>query len=192
MEHEDVIWLLQDQEDEVLIRTLEEWDKNRSVPGARQSWPIIPADEYLKQHELLKTKQVDPEMIQVFQNLAVDTYLRLCVNNILMDHESVDSYEYVTNRWPLPITDFEFEKFMENYEDWACDRYGRWFISDYATGELGKWIVQLMQEENPNKKLMYIDQVLSVTHRRSDLSSWFIEGGLSTLDEKGEYVCREL
>jgi len=181
----DAIWLLQDREDEVAKRILAEWDRNRNT-NTTQVWPVIPASYYLEQHELLKTKQVDPEMVKVFENLVVDAYLRLYVNTVIMGHDQLRPYDYAKEHLPYEMSYREFEDWLEGYEDWASDDRGHWFISDYGLQKMGSWIVNLVQEEeDANYKLYCIDQVLSVTHQRSDLPRWFIEGGSNTLDILG-------
>jgi hypothetical protein len=61
------------------------------------------------------------------------------------------------------------------------DEKGNWRISDYGLDKIGRYVVALLEEENYNKKLAWIDCILNVAHQRSDLASWFVEGGRKTL-----------
>ena len=61
--------------------------------------------------------------------------------------------------------------------------YGQYRISDYAIEPLQILAGKIIEESDPIKKLLLLDQVLNVVHMRSDLASWFIKGGRNSLDE---------
>ena len=42
---------------------------------------------------------------------------------------------------------------------------------------------QLRKAKTPEEKIVIIDQILNVAHQRSDLASWFIEGGSYSLSK---------
>jgi hypothetical protein len=46
---------------------------------------------------------------------------------------------------------------------------------------------ELRRETKPEDKLVTIDKMLNVVHPRSDMASWFIEGGSSSLSKLSGY-----
>ncbi|KKL61340.1 hypothetical protein LCGC14_2196320, partial [marine sediment metagenome] len=64
---------------------------------------------------------------------------------------------------------------------------GSWPISDCALERLVPLALDLIGGASPDELIMVIDEVLSVAHERSDLASWFFEGGVAGLDELGDY-----
>ena len=61
------------------------------------------------------------------------------------------------------------------------------FISDYGLNPLLKLLGQLMRETKPEQKLVTIDRMLNVVHQRSDIASWFVEGGSRALSQLSGY-----
>lgn len=70
----------------------------------------------------------------------------------------------------------------ERLGNFLTDEHHRYRISDYGLPKLRPLIVEAKAESDPVKKLMLVDQILNVTHQRSDLSAWLIEGGRDALD----------
>src|SRR5271156_3738738 len=48
---------------------------------------------------------------------------------------------------------------------------------------LNKLALELEDETSAEGQLQLVDQILQVTHARSDLASWFVEGGTATLSQ---------
>lgn len=100
---------------------------------------------------------------------------------ILGDHTKINPQTY--------LEDLEIE-YDEDTDDKLCfyllDEHGQWRLSDYALEPLCKLAGQIIEEEDSIKKLLLLDQVLNVVHARSDVASWFIEGGRDSLDELKE------
>lgn len=63
------------------------------------------------------------------------------------------------------------------------DEKGNWYLSDYAFKHLDPLYVKLFKAKTAEQQLYLVDQVLNVVHQRSDLASYFIEGGTRTLNE---------
>lgn len=63
------------------------------------------------------------------------------------------------------------------------DEEGNWYLSDYAWKHLDPLYVKLFKADTPEQQLYLVDQVLNVVHARSDLASYFVEGGTRTLNE---------
>ena len=49
--------------------------------------------------------------------------------------------------------------------------------------ELQTLMFQLLESETYPEKLLIVDQMLNITHQRSDLAGMFVEGGTSTLNK---------
>jgi hypothetical protein len=64
-------------------------------------------------------------------------------------------------------------------------------MSDYGTDPLVKLAFQLAREDEAEKKVVIIDKMLNVVHQRSDLASWFIEGGSAALSDISGYMSDE-
>jgi hypothetical protein len=64
---------------------------------------------------------------------------------------------------------------------------GQAYISDYGMQPLMTLVGELRRETKPEDKLVTIDKMLNVVHPRSDMASWFIEGGSSSLSKLSGY-----
>ena len=64
---------------------------------------------------------------------------------------------------------------------------GHLYISDYGLPAVMQLTTQLYGENNPEMKVQIIDRILNVVHQRSDLASWFVEGGSSALSDLSGY-----
>ena len=64
---------------------------------------------------------------------------------------------------------------------------GQAYISDYGMQPLLTLVGELRRETKPEDKLLTIDKMLNVVHPRSDMASWFIEGGSSSLSKLSGY-----
>ena len=97
---------------------------------------------------------------------------------LLGGHTQIDPKHY--------LEDLEIE-WNEETDEKLCtyllDEEGQWRLSDYALEPLQKLAGKIIEETDPIKKLLLLDQVLNVVHQRSDVASWFIEGGRDSLHE---------
>jgi hypothetical protein len=64
-----------------------------------------------------------------------------------------------------------------------CDETGTHYISDYGLKPLQELAGKLLDATTAEEKLLLLDRVLNVCHRRSDLATWFVQGGRGALDE---------
>jgi hypothetical protein len=76
------------------------------------------------------------------------------------------------------------ERFFDYY---ILDKNGNLLISDYGLEPLIKLLYKLGNEDDPNKKVPILDQILNVVHMRSDLAGWLVEGGQYALSELSGY-----
>jgi hypothetical protein len=79
-----------------------------------------------------------------------------------------------------------YEEILDNfyyyYMDDSKSEMGR-FISDYGLKPLVKLAEQVHKAKSPEEKLVLLDQMLNVVHRRSDIANWFVEGGSHALSQ---------
>lgn len=182
MNREDAIYYLIDLEDTTLCNILQEWRENKGKKNVTQSWKLISKDMLIKEWDYnSKTGLTHDNVIEKIQTICIDNYLKLYVNTILFGHSSTVPFGYAESWLDENETRESFDEWMEDFEDFACDKNGNWRISDYGLDKIGNLILSLLEEEDNNKKLFWIDQILSVTHQRSDLASWFVEEGSKTL-----------
>lgn len=72
--------------------------------------------------------------------------------------------------------------------DYLTDpKSGHLYITDYGLAAIMQLSTQLYGELNPKIKLQTIDKILNVVHARSDLASWFIQGGSAALSDLSGY-----
>jgi len=57
------------------------------------------------------------------------------------------------------------------------------FISDFGLRPLEILLSQLLKENKSENRVVIIDKMLNVIHQRSDIASWFVEGGSKSLSE---------
>ena len=114
--------------------------------------------------------------------------MRILVNTALMGHSEAypssimqDALEYSGGTYPS-MNDRDTEQLLERFGDYAIDENGAWRLSDYASRKLNPLVEQLVSATTATQKIMLIDLILNVTHQRSDLASWFVEGGTRTLN----------
>jgi hypothetical protein len=108
--------------------------------------------------------------------LEVNT-LKLAVNTMLTGHTAEDPDEYFDEHG-IDKDEFYDSNFIK-------DDSGNYRISDYGVDKLIKILSKLKRAKTYENKLLLADQMLNVIHMRSDLSSWFIEGGRKSLDDLG-------
>lgn len=64
---------------------------------------------------------------------------------------------------------------------------GHLYITDYGLPAIIQLAGKLYVEQNPDKKVVLIDSILNVVHQRSDMASWFVQGGSSALSQLSGY-----
>ena len=74
------------------------------------------------------------------------------------------------------------------FEDYLTDpKSGHLYISDYGLPAIMTLGSKLYMENNPEKKVVLIDGILNVVHQRSDMASWFVQGGSAALSDLSGY-----
>ena len=140
-------------------------------------WRVVPANLLLttwrnwqKLGFVRSEKAIDAIASRFYKNTIL-----IAINNEISGHESID---------PKSILEEYFEEDeMEDFVDWAIECETGWRISDYGIDKLVNYSCLFEDASTPEEKLQICDAILNVTHQRSDLASWFVEGGTRTMSE---------
>ena len=120
----------------------------------------------------------DARGIELIENIIIENVKKIQTNTILMGH-TPHNPEHILQDYEMTMNETD----EHDYGDWAMDDKGAWRISDYALHNLVNGTLELMHAKTPEEKLVKIDFILNVVHMRSDIASWFVEGGSAGLDE---------
>jgi hypothetical protein len=78
------------------------------------------------------------------------------------------------------------ERFFKYYMEDPEHKMGG-FISDYGLKPLVTLLGQLVRNTTAEQDVVTIDKMLNVVHQRSDIASWFVEGGSRALSQLSGY-----
>lgn len=144
-----------------------------------QPWRVVPAQRLItiwknaaRDGFVRDEKGLDEIAQQMVENVA-----RLFLNNEVSEHGTISTAQAIETYFDGSWID-DHEAFVE----WAIETPTGWRISDYGIGPLCRLAFELLENPPAEEKLVLIDRMLNVTHQRSDLASWFVEGGTATLD----------
>lgn len=170
-------WLWHEKYPEIQERVGLEYGSNQYP---RQPWAIFPAARLKKiWRESAEGFIRDEKGLQHLADLVIENTLRLHINTELAGHSSSDPRDCAEAILDIANND-ELEKFV----DWCIETpEGGWRISDYGLDKLLRQAVAIRGAVDPFAILVEIDKALNIAHQRSDLASWFIEGGSHTLSE---------
>lgn len=148
---------------------------------SRAPWKVAPARTLVRIWEtshkdgfVRDTKGLD-KIAEIFYTNIV----RLYVNTYIAEHTEASPDEELSEY-------FETDEEKEAFVDWAIETEKGWRISDYGFPRLSNLACLLLDCDNSEDKLLVCDAILNVAHQRSDLSSWFVEGGQVTLSMLSE------
>lgn len=156
---------------------------------ARQEWEVVPFSIFERQwEEFIKWGYVKPnyiKTIETIEEVITKNILKVTVNTELAGHTSSDPKYAWREFLESSIPENKMEKYVEyldeHFGDFITEPKGQMRISDYGLEPLQKKLFELRKIHTPEKKLAKIDEILSVIHMRSDIASWFIEGGSRAL-----------
>lgn len=176
---DDVDWDLYDKLEDVKYGILDDFLKNKKRGIKKQPWTLIPFARLRKIWEdyMAYGHVRDTRGLEMIEDIIQTNILKLYVNTQLVGHTSVD-----------PSEDFDSFNYSEqDREDFAdhIDKFSDYAFSDFGGSRLGllTLLQQLRKAKTPEEKVPIIDQILNVVHQRSDLASWFVEGGSSALSQ---------
>lgn len=177
---EDAMYDFYEDQDFYIYEQVESF--NNSKPGDRQFWEVAPLDRVKKiWRDYIKFKFVkDEEGINMIQDIVLNNIKKILANTIIAGHTG-HKPDQLLKEQGLVLK----ESPGHDYGDWILDDSGQWRISDFALGKLSNRALELMSAQTPEQKILKIDHIFNVIHRRSDISSWFIEKGSQGLTELG-------
>jgi len=168
-------YTLFEREQDTLDDMLREY---RSGQHPRMPWKVVPAARLMRiWKDAARDGFVrDVKGLDRISETFIDNVCRIAVNTEISGHSQVTQDEALSEH----LEPEEQEAFVE----WAIETAeGGWRITDYGLERLRDLAAQLIEAETPERKLVALDMMLNVAHQRSDLASWFVEGGSRTLSE---------
>ena len=174
--------------DSIAESVIQEFDSHRNDPSYRQKWDVVPAarlkkiwNDYAKTGIVRDEKGMDDITWRILENIW-----KIHTNTILCGHTDQASEQFVES-----VMGEEYVKDLPNIEDvdytFFDDDSGQWRLTDYALDKLVDSAIRLEQAQTAEQKLQAVDRILNIVHARSDLASWFVQGGTSTLNSLAGY-----
>lgn len=119
-------------------------------------------------------KGMDAIAVRMLNNIAM-----LDLTNALSGHSQEDPDDILESGGyeDLPDKQEFLDSFLTDPET------GGFYVSDYGLPYLHGAYSLIKRAETPEDQLFAVDKALNVVHQRSDLASWFVEGGTKTLQE---------
>ncbi len=162
---------------------IDEWDcAMKAKEGEYQYFSIIKAHtikkvwkEFAESGQVYNTKAIDK-----MEELLMRNIMKLRINTILSGHTPENGERWASEHLDREVTEAETDKY---YDYCFNPTQGQYNISDYGLDKLEALLLELMVTTSYEKKLVTIDRMINVMHMRSDLASYFIEGGRRTLNE---------
>lgn len=107
-----------------------------------------------------------------------------CVTQIHPYIQSLYDEKYEDDMTREQVYEFLYEEIKEKFFDYGEDtKIGQAYISDYGLRPLEEYLSQLHKTTKAEDKVVIIDKMLNVVHMRSDMASWFVEGGSTSLSQ---------
>jgi len=179
------------------------------------SWQVIPYTRLKKIWEdYIRMGNVrDVKGLEAIERIAIRNALRINVITELAGHTSYGSSEedieenigYWVNQQmncilPIDTTDknqleipYGNPEVGHNVKDRFFEYYltdpksGHLYITDYGLSAIMTQASKLYMEQVQEKKVVLIDSILNVVHQRSDMASWFVQGGSAALSNLSGY-----
>lgn len=184
---EDIPWGLYDLRDDIMREAL--IDIAEGVE--RQPWTTAKFnqiktlwDQYAKYGYVRNTK-----LMERISELFIRNILKIDVNTEISGHTPSLPLDKIKS---LELVDeySEAREWYNNHDEQITDylwdhEQNQLRISDYATEKLGNlaYLLDKAVTKNDHELMLRIcDRILNVVHRRSDISKWFVEGGVASLD----------
>lgn len=124
----------------------------------------------------------DEKGLNLVKERFIENYSRLSVNTVLAGHAEYSFQDELEDNFSTPEE-------IETFITWAIElEDGGMRISDYALEKLFPLCASALEADDTADVLVLCDLMLSVTHQRSDLAGWFVEGGQVTLNRLAEGV----
>lgn len=181
---EDAIYAFFELETEAFLWV---WSQITKSKAKRIKWDLIPKDKlvstwnsFAKFGFVRNESAVDDIAIIAIMNVA-----KIYVITVLAGHTEMSPADYVREKLDDEDEHTPAEEILEDaYDrDFLTDKNGAMLISDFALKKMTDLAVDIIAHKKSEDKLIAIDMLLNLAHQRSDLASWFVEGGSSTLSQ---------
>lgn len=177
--HQAMIALFE-REEETLDRMIERYHEKTHE---RMPWRVVSAARLTKIWEDAARDGFvrDENGLRAIADRFVENVIFISVNTEISGHKEVDGREKLKER-------FDSEDEIDAFIDWAIETETGWRISDYAMEDMIDLAALATETESADALLVVVDRMLNLAHQRSDLASWFVEGGTRTLTALAEGV----
>jgi len=152
------------------------------ISTARQEWHTIPLYKIKKTWEdSYKYGFVRNEkQLEEIRNLFLSNVAKIHSNTEILGHmgHAPDELVEILEEMDKTIDDFYDHRGCMVFFD---DSNGVPRLSDYSLNPLIDIAIRITDSNDPMETLGLIDQGFNIVHQRSDIASWFVEGGTNSL-----------
>jgi len=179
LEGSDDLWGLRDDYERQILKDLSSIKKTGKKKV--QPWKVIPFARLKKVwNDKARTGIIrDTKAIDLFEDIITENILKLDINTEYMGHKASFPDDDTLEDYDLTEDDLANN---DNIEAYFSDKNGAWRISDRIDSLLNL-LIKLNGEDDYDQKLVIMDRILNTVHQRSDIASWFVEGGSWALSE---------
>lgn len=135
-------------------------------------------------------KDIDPNQYQMNFNTKTGKALKSSLPKMpeKFSNKYLENYIEEKGLNELPKKELKeelYDALMERFMYYYCEDpdSGQAYMSDYGLEPLLNHMSKLIKTHDYSEKLYTIDKMLNVVHQRSDLASWFVEGGSKSLSK---------
>lgn len=181
---------------------------NTEICGHDMSFPYDEFEEFINKYyndgrEII-VKYNKPVIIELSENEVLQKCEKYTdefsnIEDLINEYNSEHNREYNTNKiyfnsekgkyfWKIEIFEFEYEIGLTG--EWMSMPDGSDAISDYGIEPIVKILAEYEEGMPAEKVLVIVNKALDIWHCRGDLSSIFVQGGISALDKIAEELKR--
>jgi len=163
--------------------------RNKETDG-RQSWRLIsfPRLKRIWEGHAFGGVIHDDRGMDTIIEICLENFGKIQFNSLMCGHTSRDPLEDINERYISENESSWNEDDLEDYPQWCEDDNGMPRISDYANDKMLTACIKMVAAQTDTQKLCAVDELLQITHMRSDLAGWFVEGGCTALSELSGYL----
>lgn len=175
--------------DEVARSIITEFEQHIKDPKYRQKWEVVPAARLRKiWNDYAKTGMVRDEkgMGEIAWTVQYNIW-KIHANTILCGHSEQSPIQFAENVMGENLEEKYGRDVFQDDNSFFDDDKGAWRLSDYALDPLVNAWAKLENAKTAEQQLQAVDFILNIVHARSDLASWFVQGGTRTLNSLAGY-----
>lgn len=164
------------------------YDLERAAPGDRMRWSKLPLErtkkiwrDFARTGVIRDEKGLDDIVHHMVENIALlDATTDLAGHGDVLPDHIIEGMELDPDS---PEVSEAMDKLSWFILDAPQGTRAQWRISDYATPALRSLAIKALDADTPEEKIVLVDRMFNITHQRSNLANWFIEGGRDALDD---------